>query len=119
MTEENQEKEFFKPYRRTAPWRWPIRILKWIFGLILVFILLILVGIGGVVGYYKSIVNQKPGGLAVTHHPSELLSKVDPFIGTGGVPWVCAYNSPAATTPWGMVRLGPDTASMLLDILKI
>ncbi|MCA9418480.1 MAG: GH92 family glycosyl hydrolase, partial [Candidatus Omnitrophica bacterium] len=26
------------------------------------------------------------------------------------------YNSPAATTPWGMVRLGPDTASMLVDI---
>ena len=34
---------------------------------------------------------------------------VDPFIGTGGIPWVCAMLSPAATTPFGMVRLGPDT----------
>ncbi len=34
---------------------------------------------------------------------------VDPFIGTGGTPWTCAMVSPAATTPFGMVRLGPDT----------
>lgn len=34
---------------------------------------------------------------------------VDPFIGTGGIPWTCAMLSPAATVPFGMVRLGPDT----------
>ena len=34
---------------------------------------------------------------------------VDPFIGTGGTPWTCAMVSPAATTPFGLVRLGPDT----------
>ena len=34
---------------------------------------------------------------------------VDPFIGTGGTPWTCAMVSPAATTPFGMVRLGADT----------
>ena len=34
---------------------------------------------------------------------------VDPFIGTGGIPWTCAMLSPAATVPFGSVRLGPDT----------
>ncbi|MBQ2963210.1 MAG: GH92 family glycosyl hydrolase [Clostridia bacterium] len=34
---------------------------------------------------------------------------VDPFIGTGGIPWTCGMLSPAATTPFGLVRLGPDT----------
>ena len=34
---------------------------------------------------------------------------VDPFIGTGGVPWTSAMLSPAATVPFGAVRLGPDT----------
>ena len=34
---------------------------------------------------------------------------VDPFIGTGGIPWTCAMVSPAATVPFGLVRLGPDT----------
>ncbi len=34
---------------------------------------------------------------------------VDPFIGTGGTPWTCAMLSPAATVPFGTVRLGPDT----------
>lgn len=35
---------------------------------------------------------------------------VDPFIGTGGTPWTCAMLSPAACTPFGAVRLGPDTS---------
>lgn len=34
---------------------------------------------------------------------------VDPFIGTGGTPWTCAMLSPAATVPFGSVRIGPDT----------
>lgn len=34
---------------------------------------------------------------------------VDPLIGTGGTPWTCAMLSPAATVPFGSVRLGPDT----------
>ena len=39
----------------------------------------------------------------------ELGQYVDPFIGTGGTPWTCAMLSPAATVPFGMVRLGADT----------
>ncbi len=34
---------------------------------------------------------------------------VDPFIGTGGIPWACAMLFPGATSPFGMVRLSPDT----------
>ena len=37
---------------------------------------------------------------------------VDPFIGTGGTPWTCAMLSPAATVPFGCVRLGADTCAV-------
>jgi len=35
---------------------------------------------------------------------------VDPFIGTGGLPWVSGMLFPGATAPFGLVRLSPDTA---------
>lgn len=34
---------------------------------------------------------------------------VDPFIGTGGLPWVSAMLFPGATAPFGLVRLNADT----------
>ena len=37
--------------------------------------------------------------------------RVNPFIGTGGNPLVCGNVSPAASVPFGMVRLGPDTVA--------
>ncbi len=40
----------------------------------------------------------------------EYTQYVDPFIGTGGIPWTCGMVSPAATVPFGAVRLGPDTS---------
>lgn len=40
----------------------------------------------------------------------EYTDYVDPFIGTGGIPWTCGMLSPAATVPFGAVRLGPDTS---------
>ncbi len=39
---------------------------------------------------------------------------VNPFVGTGGIPWVCGHNFPGAMVPFGMVRLGPETMSTLL-----
>jgi len=42
---------------------------------------------------------------------SEYTQYVDPFVGTGGIPWTCAMLSPAATVPFGCVRLGPDTCA--------
>lgn len=40
----------------------------------------------------------------------EYTQYVDPFIGTGGIPWTCGMLSPAACAPFGAVRLGPDTS---------
>lgn len=42
---------------------------------------------------------------------SEYTQYVNPFIGTGGIPWACGMVSPAATVPFGCVRLGPDTCA--------
>lgn len=39
------------------------------------------------------------------------VEQVDPMISTGGNRYVCGNNPPAATVPFGMVRLGPDTIS--------
>ncbi|MCR5151289.1 MAG: GH92 family glycosyl hydrolase [Clostridiales bacterium] len=41
----------------------------------------------------------------------EYTQYVNPFIGTGGIPWACAMLSPAACTPFGCVRVGPDTCA--------
>ena len=46
-------------------------------------------------------------------------SKVNPFIGTGGVPWTCAYNFPGASLPFGVMRISPETASMFTDDLGL
>jgi predicted alpha-1,2-mannosidase len=45
--------------------------------------------------------------------PGRLGSEVNPFIGTGGVTYLCGNDFPGATTPFGMVRLSPDTVSPL------
>ena len=37
--------------------------------------------------------------------------RVNPFIGTGGSPYVCGNVSPGAALPFAMVRLGPDTVA--------
>ncbi|MDB5390989.1 MAG: glycosyl hydrolase family 92 [Planctomycetaceae bacterium] len=38
---------------------------------------------------------------------------VNPFIGTGGVVYLCGNNFPGATVPFGMVRLSPVTVSLV------
>lgn len=43
--------------------------------------------------------------------PTQLIQWVDPMIATGGNSVVCGHNSPGATTPLGLIRLSPDTAS--------
>jgi len=70
--------------------------------------------LGAVAIRYERIVKARPGKLQTKHQPLEFGRRVNPFIGTGGFPWVCGNNSPAAMVPFGMVRLGPDTASMLI-----
>jgi predicted alpha-1,2-mannosidase len=45
--------------------------------------------------------------------PGKLGRDVNPFIGTGGVTYLCGNNFPGAAVPFGMVRLSPDTVSQL------
>ena len=47
-----------------------------------------------------------------TVQPGVLGRDVNPFIGTGGVTYLCGNNFPGATVPFGMVRLSPDTVSL-------
>ena len=42
----------------------------------------------------------------------EKCASVNAFIGTGGIPWMCGMLSPAAQTPFGCVRVGPDTCTV-------
>lgn len=42
--------------------------------------------------------------------PGERGRWVNPFVGTGGIPWASGMLFPGATTPFGMVRLCPDTS---------
>lgn len=90
-------------------------ILKWIVIIFLLVVSVSILTVLGAWGYYMSIVHSRPGSLQVTLKPGRYGAEVDPFIGTGGVPWMCAHNTPAATLPFGMVRLAPDTISMLLN----
>ncbi|MCK5700573.1 MAG: GH92 family glycosyl hydrolase [Cyclobacteriaceae bacterium] len=65
---------------------------------------------------YRSIVDvstQKiPKGISSAY---PLSSQVNPFIGTGGVPWTCANNFPGVSLPFGVVRLSPETSSFLTN----
>ncbi|HEY1599467.1 MAG TPA: GH92 family glycosyl hydrolase [Pirellulales bacterium] len=49
--------------------------------------------------------------LPTTVQAGELGRRVNPFIGTGGITYLCGNNFPGATVPFGMVRLSPDTVS--------
>jgi predicted alpha-1,2-mannosidase len=46
---------------------------------------------------------------AAQARPGELGQHVNPFIGTGGVSYLCGNEFPGATVPFGMVRLSPDS----------
>ncbi len=91
------------------------RILKWMLIVALVILTIPVLALLGVWGTYRSIVSPKPGALETAIEPGKLGASVDPFIATGGYSWMCGHDSPAATVPFGMVRLAPDTASLLLN----
>ena len=88
---------------------------------IFLYVLLILVGatlltISLATLKYKSIVAAVPQNSSPQAQPGELGQFVNPFIGTGGFPfWVCGFNFPGATVPFGMVRLSPETMSIYKD----
>jgi predicted alpha-1,2-mannosidase len=88
--------------------RWGLRVL-WL-------VLLVALSCGALVGFwylrYSLIVGAKPGGLSTAVRPGDLGEWVNPFIGTGGFPWVCGHNFPGAMVPFGVVRLSPETSSL-------
>src|SRR5207249_4506931 len=98
--------------RRKNP-RWK-RLLKFAICLVLLLVVSCATFVGALVFKYHRTVGAKPGKLQTKVQPKELGRRVNPFIGTGGVPWVCGNNFPGAMVPFGMVRLGPETASMLV-----
>jgi len=91
------------------------RLLKITLCLIGIPVLIIFLFLSAVGIYYYRVVHVRPGNLKVSVLPGELGRWVNPFIGTGGYPWVCGNNFPGAALPFGMVRLSPETASILLD----
>lgn len=93
--------------------KWLKRIV--IAGLSLVLLMALAAGVfaGAVVFKYKRIVGAGPGSVESDARPGELGKWVDPLIGTGGIPWMCANNYPGVSLPFGVVRLSPETVSML------
>lgn len=91
------------------------KFLKWFFYLIGVPVFLVFAALFLLWFKYFLVVGVEPGQLEVQAKPGHYGQYVNPFIGTGGIPWVCAHNFPGATRPFGMVRLSPETVSMIID----
>ncbi|MCC6491360.1 MAG: GH92 family glycosyl hydrolase [Candidatus Hydrogenedentes bacterium] len=91
------------------------RVLKWAGILFALVITGTLACVLCVWGYYRHVVGAKPGSLSLPVPAGELGAQVNLFSGTGGFSWMCGHNTPAATTPFGMVRLAPDTAGILTN----
>ncbi len=92
------------------------RFLKWVFILLGIIMLIPMIAIVSLWGAYRHVVDAPPGLLTVPGAPGALGRYVNPFIATGGMPYMCAHDSPAAAVPFGMVRLGPDTASLFINV---
>ena len=103
------------PGQKKAKPPWWKRLLKVAFRLLLVVAIACGLFVGALVWKHKRIVGAAPGSLPTKVLPAELGRQVNPFIGTGGIPWVCGNNFPGAMVPFGMVRLGPETVSMLIQ----
>ncbi len=90
------------------------RFLKWFaFCLVAVFGCALL-ALLGFYGYYWSIVRSTPGELKTDTAPGPIGSKVDPFIGTGGLPLVC----PITLGSDGTVRNGAARPRHRLVVTK-
>jgi predicted alpha-1,2-mannosidase len=103
--------EHQKSSSKTSKWK---RLLQVALSLVLIIALSGSVFVGALYYRYHRIVGAEPGLLQTHIQPGEMGRRVNPFIGTGGFPWVCAHNFPGAMVPFGMLRLGPETASILI-----
>lgn len=90
-----------------------IKILKNAALVIAVILGLVIVFLGSLYGYFVYRNSQPFGELKTSLQAGDLGKNVNPFIGTGGYFWVCANNFPGASSPFGIVRLSPDTESSL------
>ncbi len=97
--------------RKIVKWR---RVLKIGLSLALVIVVSGVAFVGVLAFKYRRIVSARPGKLQTQVTPGAIGRWVNPFIGTGGIPWVCGDNFPGVMVPFGMVRLGPETTSILL-----
>ncbi len=88
------------------------RLLKITLGSLLILLLGLAAFIGAFIFKHQLIVRARPGNLQTQAQPLEIGRRVNPFIGTGGFPWMCGDNFPGAMIPFGMVRLGPETVSI-------
>ncbi len=77
------------------------------FGLAILFLAIVL---GGAISDSFSAESWKPSPAVPA---GQLGRDVNPFIGTGGLSYLCGNDFPGATLPFGMVRLSPDTISSL------
>ncbi len=91
------------------------RIIKWFFLAVLAVALTVASVVFGIYAYARSIVHATPGRMPVPVAPGLLGEEVNVFSATGGWPWMCGHDTPAACVPFGMVRLGPDTRTLLVD----
>ena len=63
---------------------------------------------------YKIIVNANQKPIPEAAVPLyQLVKEVNPFIGTGSFYLTCAYNYPGPSLPFGLLRLSPETASIM------
>ena len=76
-----------------------------------VMLILLVLGIGLRLGYFFYRNNLPFGKMQSESSAGQLVSYVNPFIGTGGFSQVSPHNFPGASVPYGMVRLSPDTYS--------
>lgn len=90
------------------------KALKVLLLLVLAAVALPVLFLGGLRLHYLNIVSPRQA-LVTDEFPKPLGTKVNVFSATGGAFWMCGHNTPAAVTPFGMVRLGPDTLSLLVE----
>lgn len=90
------------------------KALKVLLLLVLAAVALPVLFLGGLRLHYLNIVRPTQA-LVTDEFAKPLGTKVNVFSATGGAFWMCGHNTPAAVTPFGMVRLGPDTLSLLVE----
>ncbi len=88
------------------------RIAMVVLSVIVVAALLLAAGAGALAWRHQGIASRTPS-LQTPALPGNIGKWVDPFIGTGGWPWMSANSFPGVCAPFGMVRLSPDTVHWL------